>query len=129
VRFALNPPVSIKPKGINSVLSSLTGRNKRKLLNRPACEVETGLLKKVLSKFRGVRNFSLFWDLLVHSSAYLCDKCQSLLKRQCSLERDLAEINANINARCEALFNARRDVPPSTGRSLPGDKRSRSESL
>jgi len=97
-------------------------------LNRPACEVETALLRKVLSQFRGGRNFGLFWDLLVRLSAYLCDKCQNLLKKQRSLERDLAEVNANINAKCEALFNVRRDVPPPPERSLTGDKRPRSES-
>lgn len=68
--------------------------------------------------------------MLVRSSAYLCDKCQNLLKKQQSLERDLAEINANINAKCEAFFSARRDVaPPPTGRSAAGNKRPRSEPL
>jgi len=59
-----------------------TGRNKRKLLNQPACEVETALLKRALSQFCGRRNFDMFWDLLVQSSVYLSHKCQNLLKKQ-----------------------------------------------
>ena len=70
----------------------------------------------------------------MRSSTYLCDKCQNLLKKQRSLETDLAEVNANIKSKCEALFNARRDVPPPpppppSGRSLTEDRRPRSESL
>jgi len=99
-------------------------------LNRPACEVETAILREVLANFHGGRNFGLFWDLLVRSSTYLCDKCQALLKKLRSLERDLAEVNASIDAKCEALFNARRDVvPPPSRRSSTGDKRPRSEPL
>ena len=68
----------------------------------------------------------------MRSSTYLCDKCQNLLKKQRSLETDLAEVDANIKSKCEALFNARRDVPPPpppSGRSLTEDRRPRSESL
>jgi len=78
-------------------------------LSGAACE-EVTLLIKVLSQFHGGSKFRLFWNLFMSPSPYLCDECQSLLKRQQTEEVELAKTNANIAANCAALFNARGNV-------------------
>ena len=94
-----------------------------------ACEEEAALLQKVLSQFRGGIDFGLFWNLFISSSPYLCDKCQSLLKRQQSQEAEPAKTNADITANCAVLFNARGNVPPPPPeRVSTGNKRSRETS-
>ena len=55
----------------------------------------------------------------MYSSVYLYDK--NLLRKQQTFKRDLAEVNANINIKCETLSNARRDVTqPPSGRPSTG---------
>ena len=55
---------------------------------------------------------------------FLCGKCQSLLKKQKSLEEELSKINLEIFAKCAALLNSSRCTP-----ALPSGRNTDTESI
>ena len=69
-----------------------------------ACKLEIALLKKVLSRHGGGANATKVLNMLKNSPTYLCVKCQQILLKQDSLEKELSKVNSQLQSQCEALI-------------------------
>ena len=82
----------------------IKGRKKRKLLNSPACQVEATVLRNALTRFRSSLNYRYWCELLKGPNIWLCPKCVKILSKRNSMSEELARIDGEINAKCEALI-------------------------
>ena len=62
------------------------------------------MLRNALTRFRGRLNYRYWCELLKGPATWLCPKCVKILSKRNTISEELARIDTEINAKCEALI-------------------------